>query len=31
VLRATVVQVRERLAVWDVALPSVEHAELGSL
>ena len=31
VLRATVVQVRERLSVWDVALPPVEHPDLGTL
>jgi hypothetical protein len=31
VLRATVVQVRERLAAWDVAVPPVMHAELGPL
>ena len=29
VLRATLVQVRERLAAWDVALPRVAHPELG--
>jgi hypothetical protein len=29
VVRATLVQVRERLAAWDVALPHVDHPELG--
>ena len=31
VLRATVAQVRERLAVWKLMLPPVEHAELGTI
>jgi hypothetical protein len=31
VLRATVAQVRERLAVWQLDLPRVAHAELGAL
>ena len=31
VLRATVAQVRERLAVWTLDLPRVEHPELGTL
>jgi hypothetical protein len=31
VLRATVAQVRERLAVWGVELPRVTHPELGAL
>jgi len=31
VLRATVAQVRERLAAWKLELPRVEHAELGTL
>jgi hypothetical protein len=31
VLRATVAQVRERLAVWGIALPHVTHPELGSV
>lgn len=31
VLRATVAQVRERLAVWDLALPRVEHPEVGTI
>ena len=31
VLRATVAQVRERLAVWGIALPRTTHPELGSL
>jgi len=31
VLRATVAQVRERLAAWDIALPSASHPELGTL
>jgi len=31
VLRATVSQVRERLAVWEVELPRVTHPELGAL
>ena len=31
VLRATIVQVRERLAVWKLELPRVEHPELGSI
>jgi len=31
VLRATVAQLRERLAVWDIALPSVAHPDLGRL
>jgi hypothetical protein len=31
VLRATVAQVRERLAVWGVDLPGAAHPELGSL
>ncbi|PYM12909.1 MAG: hypothetical protein DMD81_22695 [Candidatus Rokuibacteriota bacterium] len=29
VLRATVAQVRERLAAWGLELPRVEHPELG--
>ncbi len=29
VVRATLAQVRERLAAWDVALPHVDHPELG--
>ena len=29
VVRATLAQVRERLAAWDVALPAVDHPELG--
>jgi hypothetical protein len=29
VVRATLAQVRERLATWDVALPVVDHPELG--
>jgi len=29
VVRATVAQVRERLATWDIALPYVTHPELG--
>ena len=28
-VRATLAQVRERLATWDVALPVVDHPELG--
>ena len=31
VLRATVAQVRERLAVWQIAVPRVSHPELGAL
>ena len=31
VLRATVAQVRERLAVWGIALPRARHPELGTL
>ncbi len=31
VLRATVAQVRERLAVWELVLPPVTHPELGTL
>ena len=31
VLRATVAQVRERLAVWGIALPRATHPELGSV
>jgi hypothetical protein len=31
VLRATVAQVRERLAAWSLALPRVEHPELGNV
>ena len=31
VLRATVLQLRERLAVWGIELPRVTHAELGTL
>jgi hypothetical protein len=31
VLRATVAQLRERLAVWGVALPPAAHPELGTL
>ncbi len=29
VVRATLAQVRERLATWDVALPVIDHPELG--
>ncbi len=29
VVRATLAQVRERLAMWDIALPPVDHPELG--
>jgi hypothetical protein len=29
VVRATIAQVRDRLATWDIALPRVEHPELG--
>ncbi len=29
VVRATLAQVRERLAAWDIALPYVTHPELG--
>jgi hypothetical protein len=29
VVRATLAQVRDRLAMWDVALPVVDHPELG--
>jgi hypothetical protein len=29
VVRATVAQVRERLAAFDITLPHVTHAELG--
>jgi hypothetical protein len=29
VVRATLAQVRERLATWDIALPYVNHPELG--
>jgi hypothetical protein len=31
VLRATVAQVRERLAAWKLELPRVDHAELGAV
>jgi len=31
VLRATVAQVRERLAVWGIDLPRAQHRELGAL
>jgi hypothetical protein len=31
VLRATVAQVRERLAVWDIALPRATHPALGEV
>ena len=31
VLRATIAQVRERLASWDLALPLVDHPELGTI
>jgi hypothetical protein len=31
VLRATIVQVRERLAVWKLDLPRVSHPELGTI
>jgi hypothetical protein len=31
VLRATVAQVRERLAVWGIELPAVAHPDLGNL
>jgi len=31
VLRATIAQVRERLAAWKLELPRIEHAELGTL
>ena len=31
VLRATIAQVRERLAVWGIALPRATHPEVGSL
>jgi hypothetical protein len=31
VLRATIAQVRERFAAWKLALPSVHHAELGTI
>jgi hypothetical protein len=31
VVRATLAQVRERLAAWDVVLPHVEHPELGRI
>lgn len=31
VLRATIAQVRERLAAWDLALPHVEHPDLGNV
>jgi hypothetical protein len=31
VLRATVAQVRERLAAWHIAVPAAEHPELGTL
>ena len=31
VLRATVAQLRERLAVWGLELPPVSHPELGSV
>ena len=29
VVRATLAQVRDRLAAWDIALPYVDHPELG--
>lgn len=29
VVRATLAQVRDRLAIWDIALPHVDHPELG--
>ena len=29
VVRATIAQVRERLATWEIVLPAVEHPELG--
>ena len=29
VVRATLAQVRDRLATWDIALPRVDHPELG--
>jgi hypothetical protein len=29
VVRATIAQVRERLATWDIALPPTDHPELG--
>jgi hypothetical protein len=31
VLRATIAQVRERLAAWKLALPRVDHPELGTI
>ena len=31
VLRATIAQVRERLATWKLELPGVEHPELGTI
>jgi hypothetical protein len=31
VLRATIAQVRERLAVWKLELPVATHAELGRI
>ena len=31
VLRATIAQVRERLAAWKLELPRVDHAELGTV
>jgi hypothetical protein len=31
VLRATIAQVRERFAVWKLALPRVDHPELGTI
>jgi hypothetical protein len=31
ILRATVAQVRERLAVWQLDLPRIDHAELGTV
>ena len=31
VLRATLAQVRERLAIWDLALPRLEHPDLGTI
>jgi len=31
VLRATIAQVRERLAVWELELPRVSHPELGAI
>ena len=31
ILRATIAQVRERLASWDLVLPVVDHPELGTI